>query len=137
MAEVVLGRGVLLRADLHLSQGQTNGFALRWLPGGSGTVGPDLTGWQARCEARRKPGAAEAWFTITEDPDGEDGSIFLGPEGEINVTIRAETSARWGTVNKSGTWDLELVDPGGTVITFARGAVTVDLETTKWGDPVE
>jgi len=138
MATVTLGRGVLLSANLNITQGQTNGFSLRWLPEGEGSAGQDLTGWHARCQARRRPGAAgEAWFTVTDDPDGEDGSIFLGSDGEINLTLKPEASSRWGTANKVGTWDLELIDPSGTVITFARGAVTVDLETTTFGDDLD
>lgn len=126
-----IGRGALAAIDIVLGQGQTNSFQLVWKP--DGEAGQDLSGWSARMQARKRAGADPAWFTISSD-EGSDGSIVLGADGSVLITVFPETSARWGTVNRSGVWDLELIDPDGAVVTFARGAVTVELEVTTHGD---
>lgn len=132
MADITLGRGSLIKANLIVGQGQTNSFAVAWWPNGKDEPPQDFTGWTARMQARRRPGMADAWFTVSTE--GGDGSIELTSEGQIFVTINPEVTSRWGTSNKDGTWDLELVDPDGVVITFARGDISVELETTTHGD---
>lgn len=138
----VLGRAALIRADLLVAQGADNawGFVYKRRPADSpdDPFEPvDLTGWTARMQMRRRPGAVPVWATLTED-DG----ITLGADGRIVIFLPASATESWeapasredldtGDLSFVGQWDLELTDTTGAVLRFAEGRVQVDADVTR------
>lgn len=128
MAQTIGRRALIEDVTWVISQGATNTFAIQWNIGPAGE--PELYDFSdhtARCQARRKPGM-DPWFTLTDEA-GPDGQIELDGD-TLTVTLLPEASSEWRQANKSGQWDLEVVDPAGEVIRMAMGPVEVSLEVT-------
>ena len=131
MAQTIGRRAVIEDVTWVISQGATNSFTLTWNVGTPDAPQLyDFTGHTARCQARRRPGAAQ-WFTLTDERSLA-GQIAL--EGTtLTVELSPEASTAWATTNRAGQWDLELVDPSGDVVRLVMGDVEVSLEITAEG----
>ena len=131
-----IGREALAEIDLLITQGADNTYAFAYsLDDGTGPVPVDLAGWSARMQIRRKVGGA-IWHELT----GTNG-ITLGADGSITVSIphTVTENPAWDAYSKLidgepqalGVYDLELIDPTGTVTRFLQGAVTVSPDVTR------
>lgn len=134
---VTLGRSALVsNVTLLVSQGATNVFSFTWADAAGTEEDPlppvprDLTGYKARCQARKRHSSAAAWFTLT-DVASDDGVIELDSAGRVVLTLAPAASSAWGTTNTRGVWDLKLASPAGLVTRLAEGPVVVALEATK------
>jgi len=128
VAQTIGRRALIEDVTWVISQGATNSFALQWNVGTDAEPELyDFTGHQARCQARRKPGA-EPWFTLTEG-EGLDGRIWIDGT-QLTVELYPEASTEWRQANKAGQWDLEIASPDGEVTRLAMGPVEVSLEIT-------
>lgn len=131
-----IGREALAEIDLLITQGADNTYAFAYsLVEPAGTVRVDLTGWSARMQIRRKVGGA-IWHELTNAQ-----GITLGPDGSITVDIphTVTEDPAWDAYSKLvdgepqplGVYDLELIDPNGTVTRFLQGTVTVSPDVTR------
>lgn len=87
-------------------------------------IAVNLTGWEARMQARRTVGDDTVLFELTSG----NGGIVLG-NGTIVVRISAQETSAYAW--KNGVWDLELIAPDGTVTRLLEGGVSVSPEVTR------
>lgn len=72
----------------------------------------DLSGYEARCQARARYGATDTLADLST----QTGEIEITPvEGLIEIRLPAEQSRRWSARVTSGVFDVELVAPSGIV----------------------
>ena len=135
---------MVVRADLHINQGETWSLIYTWAPGGSAV---DLTGFTARMAIRdRIGGSLQAYLSTGADADG--GSIALGG---VNGTVTPamtpeETTALYDPVDLEDlkkhrrdsemrtldwVYDLEVESPAGAVTRLLEGAVLLHREVTE------
>lgn len=109
------------RVDLHIRRGEPFSRLFRYQNPDMSLI--DLTGWQARLQVRRRPGAA-ALVDLTHD-----SGIALGGEtGEIRLTMTAAQTATVPAINAR--YELKLTDAAGTPWTpFAGRANFVGVIT--------
>jgi hypothetical protein len=106
---------------LTLDQGATFRRVFRWLKEGEPV---DLSGFTARMEIRDKVGGR-----LLHRLDTANGGISLGgAEGTVILHVPADVSSAWTW--RTGTYDLELVQPTGEVIRLVQGGVQINPEVT-------
>jgi hypothetical protein len=126
------------KLDLVWEQGTTVVKQMTWLepppdPEEPEVFGPpvDLTGWTARMQVRQKLDSTNVLAEFTT----ENGGITLGADGTIVIRAEALASAAWTWPGKGSTrkavYDLELMDPGGVVLRFVEGRITLKMEVTR------
>lgn len=113
------------KAKLKIYQGST----FRWnavLKNGVPAVVTDLTGYTARMQIRSELESPTVLVTLTT----ENGGITLGGVlGTIDLYLSAAATALFAW--DSGVYDFEFIAPGGDVIRYLYGAVSVSPEVTR------
>ncbi|RBP98450.1 hypothetical protein CRD60_00875 [Bifidobacterium aemilianum] len=118
----VLGRAVVLEADLLLVAGVTNTRRVRYMRRVRGEDGPspvDMSGWSAVCQIRRSG-------TLVADLSPW---VSLGADGVARIDPPPGVSRAWGHV--SGVWDLVVCDPDGMVVRLVAGSATIIEPVSK------
>lgn len=116
-----------LHYDLDIEQGSDYESAFPILDDADQLV--VVTGWEARAQIRRTPTSPIPRLSF--DTTGEQISgLGLEIAGDhVILRIPGSVSALWAW--STGSWDLELIDPGGSPRRFVKGSVYVDRETTR------
>lgn len=110
--------------DLLIEQGATFLKTFVWKDSNEDPV--DITGYTARMQIRRKKSATTVEHTATTENSG----ITLGDAaGTVVVTIPATDTADFEF--SKGVYDIELIDPQGTVTRLIEGGVEVSKEVTR------
>lgn len=108
-----------LRFDLVIDQGSDYELVVPVLaPDGSAQT---LTGWSARCQARR----IASDTVVLHDFAAQLALV----DSQVRLTVPAVVSAAWAWL--SADYDLELVAPGGAVTRLVEGHVIVRPEVTR------
>lgn len=128
-----------------IGQGETWTRLLTWYAP-DGTTPINLTGYTARMQIRLTVDSAVLLELNTTPASGKGDITLGGSAGTITLSISAaltaaltfagadEGSAQEGTDVGTGllaVYDLDLVAPGGTVITLTRGSVVLVKEVTR------
>lgn len=88
----------------------------------------DMTGWSARMQIRKRKTSPEPMLDLTT----ENGRLFINVTSEkTTYGIELPPEDTEGLTEKSGVYDLELVDVSGGVARVQEGEVTVSLEVTR------
>lgn len=108
--------------------GQGTDLTLPFLLKDSAGTPLDLTGFQARMQLRQTYYDAEAIDTLTTD----NGRIAIeAGEGRVSCSFPNSVTERYPA--QKLLYDLELVEPSGTVRRIVHGTVSVTPEVTKVG----
>lgn len=112
------------KIDLTIDKGATYRKTFFWKD--SAGVPIDLTGYTARMQIRENYSSN----TLIAELTTENGGITITPlEGKIELFL-SDTDTTALTQSK-GVYDIELLAPGGDVIKFLRGYVSILQEVTK------
>ena len=136
MAESIGRAAVAEDVRLVVSQGADNDYVFQYLrrPAPNAEPAPvDLTGWAARLQFRRAPGA-EVWLSVTTDAPSGDTTLSVDADGFVRFHLHhATTEAQeWNAASRrAGRWDLELVDPDGEVLRLAMGPFELSQDVTR------
>lgn len=120
------------KVNLCIGQGETFRKSFVWKTGEPATA-VDLTDWQARMQVRESIDAEEVLISLDSEPEanpeGLAGTISLTHEGEVQLYIDHETTAKLDF--ESAVYDLELISPSDDVRRLVAGKVTLSREVTR------
>lgn len=86
----------------------------------------DITGWSARMQVRPSVDDTTVLLALSDT----DGTLVLGgTEGSVEIVLEATATAALDF--DTAVYDLELVDPTGTVVSLVTGTVTLSKEITR------
>lgn len=134
-----------LRQHLRVRQGETWSFSFAHQDSSGAPI--DLTGWSARMSVRDQIGGVLEAHLSTEPADQDGGSITLGADGVVELSMTADETRRLTDNLVSASvlvqtkhrnapevefvYDLELVDIGGAVTRVLEGPFIVSREVTE------
>lgn len=97
-------------------------------PTGNTFIPFDLSGYSARMQVRRTIDSANFLLELTT----QNGALTIDPSGtapnQIYIDVSASVTA---SVNTSGVYDLEIVNPDGTITRVLQGVFNLSPEVTR------
>lgn len=109
--------------NLTVEQGATLSEVFTWKDPTGALI--DLTGYSAKMQVRRAPGADELYL---EASTGAGTIVLGGAAGTVTITVLAATTAALSFT--TGSWDLVLTAGDGTVTRLVEGTATLDRSVT-------